>query len=424
MALFGRKQPTPEPTALAAAHSEPVERTLAEQLAVTLEGVRPLRPFGMQLNEVAGLTLCEDIISDIDLPMISTALVDGYGVRASDTVGATELQPVELQAVGVADRDSLPADGLASGGCVLVAAGAPTPTGVDAVVPLADATRNRHVVTFAREARVNENRSVRGATLSDGTLLLKADTVLDPLAIGLLAEVGLDKVLVRPRPRVVVLGVGDGLVEPGLPITGIGQGYAAGPALIAACARADGATVYTLDAARPDGAALRQVVSDQLIRADLVVLLAESDTDAALAGGVLAALGDAEPALVRFDGGHEITSGRLGDDRTPAVVLPAAAVSAYVGYRTLVRPLIDRLSDRDRTPSAHPRARAAVALTGGDGVRYVPVMIVDGTAKPARGAAGFAYDLQRADALAVVPAGGVAAGALVECLALGSAVRE
>lgn len=424
MALFGRKSPTPAAAAPAPVVEEAQpRRTLDEQRAAMVDAVTPLRPFGMQLDGVTGLTLCEDIVSDLDLPMLTTALIDGYGVRASDTVGADHASPADLDVHGVGKgRDGVPGDALPEGGCVQVAAGAPVPRGVDAVLPLADADRAGDIVSIRREVRPQEGLSLRGSALAEGQLLLTADSVLDPLAIGVLAEVGLDKVLVRPRPRLVVFAVGADLVAPGMPITAVGQSYAAATLLLAAECRELGATVYPLDAVRPDALAVRQALHDHSIRADLMIVLASTDADAHLVGEVLAELGPVDRAWVLLDGGRGIATGRLGDERTPVVVLPGSPVGAYVAHQLLVRPLIDRLSARDTAPLVRVRARAASALPGGEGVHYVPVRLEGEHAAPLRGAAGFAYDLFRADALAEVPAAGVVAGGEVDCLPISPAV--
>ena len=61
-------------------------------------------------------------------------------------------------------------------------------------------------------------RSTSGAparTSPTGQLVLEAGARLGPGQIGLLAAVGRDRVVVRPRPRVVILSTGSELVEPG-----------------------------------------------------------------------------------------------------------------------------------------------------------------------------------------------------------------
>ena len=104
-----------------AAAPAPVRRSLAEHRAFLLDQVRPMRPFGMQLWDVPGLTLCEDIVSDLDLPLVTTASVAGYGLRASDLVGATPDRPRSVYLVGSLLSDEEPRVPLAAGSAVEVA---------------------------------------------------------------------------------------------------------------------------------------------------------------------------------------------------------------------------------------------------------------------------------------------------------------
>jgi molybdopterin molybdotransferase len=423
MPLFARKKPVSEPVVEPPVELPVPERTAEEQLATVLDGIEPLRPFGMQINDVSGLTLREDIVSDIDLPIVSTARVAGYGVRAANIVGATELHPIDLRVVGVVERrDTVPSEGVAAGGCVLLAEGAPAPKGVDAVVALADAELTGRVVTFRSEAKLHQNLSVRGSALADGAKLLDADTVLNPRSIALLAEIGLDKVLVRPQPRLVVFSVGDGLVAPGLPLTSISQHYAAATSLVTALARTDGATVYALDIVGRDTSVIRQTIADQVIRADALVVLAETDTDVHLVADLLPEIGQLDRASVRFNGGQPVATGRVGDDRCPVLVLPAGPVTTLAAYHVLVRPLLDRLGARNAAPAPRRTVRLASALRGDEfGPRYVPAALSDARdeARPVSVGSELAYELHRADVLVIVPCeASLDAGAEVECLVL------
>lgn len=99
MALFGRKnhsddQPveTPPVEVVATPTSVP-QRTVQEQREFLLSRVQPLRPFGMSILDAVGLTLCEDIVSDLNLPLVTTAQISGFGLRASDIVGGDTVQP-------------------------------------------------------------------------------------------------------------------------------------------------------------------------------------------------------------------------------------------------------------------------------------------------------------------------------------------
>ncbi|MCW5954846.1 MAG: hypothetical protein KIT69_21535, partial [Propionibacteriaceae bacterium] len=300
-----------------------------------------LRPFGIGLLDAIGLTLCESIHSDIDLPVCATAKVTGWAVRGSNLVGASSHHPVRLPIVGEIDHGGFRGAPLMPGTVVKVTAGAPLPEGCDAVVPLESATELVEEAQFAAEVAFQSGLEPAGARIADGDLLLASGTVLDARAIGLLAEVGIDKVLARPKPRVVVASIGADLVDPGLPLERLNQVYDAGTPLIAAAARADGAQVFPIGILPAGAAELRRTLADQLLRADLVLLVAEATSELA---GVLGELGTVDATGVAVQPAGPGLSATVGTDRIPLLVLPRDPVATFVSYQVFVRPVIRKLA--------------------------------------------------------------------------------
>ena len=84
-----------------------------------------MRPFGMQIWDVPGLVLCEDITSDLDLPLVTTARVGGWGVRGSDLVVSKDSGRTEI---GFAYEKRIPLFGNVS--LLIDYAGTTDPSGV------------------------------------------------------------------------------------------------------------------------------------------------------------------------------------------------------------------------------------------------------------------------------------------------------
>lgn len=431
MALFGRNQPAAsddQPSAPAAA-AEPVEqrdlprRSLAEQRSFLLDKVGALRPFGMQIWDVPGLVLCEDIDSDLDLPLVTTARLSGWGVRGSDLVGATEERPASLYVVDHLSASDGPGRPLVAGAAVRIDEGAIIPDGVDVVVPLDQGrTTDEGYVEIAAEGRLYQNLRRAGSELADGTPLLRSGEVLTPRSVAVLAEVGLDKVLVRPRPRVVVFTVGETLVAPGQALTKAQQRYDAVTALLASAARNDGATVYPLGIVAPDAASVRQTIADQQIRADLIVVAGGGELIREVADG----LGDLDEAVVAVNRESRVAYVGVGDAATPMVILPSGVVSAYVAYQALVRPVINKLNEVDPLQAERVEGRLAESLDADEGVtQFVPaIRDEDGTVRPVSSVdSELAWDLARANVLLEIPEswGGAQAGSTVECVVLDDA---
>ena len=169
--------------------------------------------------------------------------------------------------------------------------------------------------------------------------------MLTPRALGLIAEVGHDKVLARPRPRVALVTAAKGLIEPGLPLTRLTERYDSTTTLLAASLRDDGAQVYSSGILPPDPKVVTNSVGEQLVRSDLVILVTEYTPQLLQA---LSGLGAFDSAAV--DGfTHPMLFGLVGPDRTPLLMLPVSPVAAYLAYELFGRPLIERLSGQEIT---------------------------------------------------------------------------
>ena len=79
------------------------------------------------LLEAYNRVLNEDVVSTLDIPPFNRSTVDGYAVRAEDTFGAEENQPVTLKVCGIVNVGEQPKVVLAKGEAVEIVTGAPIP---------------------------------------------------------------------------------------------------------------------------------------------------------------------------------------------------------------------------------------------------------------------------------------------------------
>src|SRR5947209_4958165 len=105
--------------------------SVAEALAVVLQQARPLAAEIQPLDSsVLGLTLAEDVTSDIDMPPHDKALMDGYAVRRDDlAAGNAILTVIEEVTAGRTPQRAIGRDQ-----STRIMTGAPIPAGTDAVV--------------------------------------------------------------------------------------------------------------------------------------------------------------------------------------------------------------------------------------------------------------------------------------------------
>jgi molybdopterin molybdotransferase len=397
-------------------------KTVAEHLASVLSVVHTLPGLELGLMDAHGCVLAEDVTATAPLPGFDNSAMDGYAVRAADLTTV----PVVLPVVG--DVAAGPASPLRvqPGLCVRIMTGAMMPAGADAVVPLEWTDGGVAQVRIDRRPDVGAFVRRAGEDVVAGTVVLPNGSYLGAAQIGLAAAVGRSRLIVRPRPRVVVVSTGSELVEPGEPL-GPGQIQDSNsPALTAAAIEA-GAIAYRVGIVPDDPRRLADTLEDQLVRADILVTSGGVSVGAYdVVKEVLSRLGTVSFDKVAMQPGMPQGFGTIGPDRTPVFGLPGNPVSALVSFETFVRPALRTMLGAH--PIERPRVQAItdVALDSSPGKRSflrVALEVRDGAYRihPVSGSGSHLLaGMARANALAVIPEDvvRVEAGQPVEVLVL------
>ncbi|RBY94965.1 molybdopterin molybdenumtransferase [Blastococcus sp. TBT05-19] len=315
-------------------------RTVERHLDEILGAVPQPDPIELAVLDAQGLLCAEDVVSSRALPAFDQAALEGYAARAEDVATASVRRPVELAVVGesVAGVD-VPA-AIGPGLALKVSAGAMLPAGADVVVPAV--WTDRGAARVAVQAGPPAGSYVRrtGDDVAPGDPAVQVGTPIGPAQISLLAAVGRERVLVRPRPRVVVLSAGTELVDVSA-TPAPGQVVDVNSYALAAAARDAGADAYRSGILPADPRRLAEVLESQLLRSDLVLI---SGTVAS--GGfdvvqeALAQLGEMRFRQVAMHPGPAQGFGQLGRDDIPVICVPGEPVAALVSFEVFVRPAI------------------------------------------------------------------------------------
>lgn len=343
--------------------------TVEDHLEKILRGIGPLAAYDQPLVESLGLPLHEAFVAPMDLPLFDNSAMDGYAVRAEDVASASRQRPVTLPVVGEISAGSARPFAISAGTAVKIMTGAPIPRGADSVVPYEQSDRGNARVQIYAPTEVGQRIRPKGDDVRTGDTVLAEGTVLGPREIGLLAALGAPRVKARPRPRVVVISTGSELREPGthLDYDSINDGNSY---MLAAAVREAGAICYRVGAVDDNPRTFQKVLSEQLVRADLVVTsggISKGDHD--VVKQTLSALGTVDFHEVAMQPGKPQGFGKVFDEQTPIITLPGNAVSAYVSFEVFVLPAIRRMMGR--TPYRRPMVHAVLAedLQSRPGVR-------------------------------------------------------
>jgi molybdopterin molybdotransferase len=434
----------------------PVEEHLAQILAT----VGPLAPTQLSLGDVHGLVLAEDVSASSALPSFDNSGMDGYAVRVEDVVAATEENPVTLPVTGEVAAGDTGAYVLQPGTAIKIMTGAMLPRGAEAVVPVEWTDGGGARVSIRAGAEYGNAVRLAGEDAKAGEVLVAAGTLLRPMHVAVIAAAGRGSVLVRPRPRVVVLSTGNELAEPGTPLVP-GRIWDSNSFMLAAAAREAGCLAYR-QAILPDNPdEVLPAIEDQLVRADLMITTGgvsmggEHDVvKAALERlgtitfrkvamqpgmpqgfGTIALPPEArEPEerqrrsvrnFRRRDGYEEAAAAApAAGEAVPIFTLPGNPVSAYVSFQVFARPAIGAMQGYEGLALEKIEAGLTAPLRSPAGRRSYLRGVLDrasGTIEPLTGQGSHQIaTLGRANALVIVPEWVVqmATGDTVEVLVL------
>ena len=184
-----------------------------------------------------------------------------------------------------------------------------------------------------------------GATLSEDIfagerLVLKSGSPIRSTTIGLAASIGRGHLPTRPHPRVVIISAGPDLIEPGNPITG-SEEYETNSWQLTTIVREIGGVAFRVHSIPDNEEELKDIVEDQLVRADLIVVSGERNDDSFdLITKSLNQLGKVKVVDLDLENTGRFNFGTIGPDRTPVVTLPGDPISAYIAMQLFVRPMI------------------------------------------------------------------------------------
>jgi molybdenum cofactor synthesis domain-containing protein len=322
--------------------------TLRDARAAMLAAATPLPIETVSLAEARDRALARTLSAPDDLVPFARSAMDGYAVRAADTLAAAHA-PLDLPVRGAIYAGDLPGE-LEPGTAMAISTGAPLPFGADAVVPWEDVTKNDTTIVLRGAVAALDHVFPPGDDARRGDVLVREGELLTAGRAAMLASSGFAHVPVCRRPRVGIVCTGDELVAiEGTPRPG--QVRNSNATLLALHAAADGAEVVLVERAEDRDAPLRDALRRALAQCDLVITTGGASTgERDLVKGILDSLG-ARFAFTSIAMRPSKPTGfaRLGE--TLVAVLPGNPAAAFVAYVTLVRGVVRKLSGRtDCTP--------------------------------------------------------------------------
>jgi molybdopterin molybdotransferase len=355
------------------------------------------------LAQLAGRTLAQDVLSEVDVPGFDRSMMDGFAVQSNDTLGASPYNRLRLRVLGTILPGTRYSGVVGAGQAVKVMTGAAMPAGADAVLPVeqTEPVDGRASEIFAvGEVSPGKHVGRQGEDVACGQAVLAAGRRIRPQDVGVLSSIGVAQAAVTRRPRVRIVITGNELLPAGTRSAGTQITDANGPMLSALVSRDGGLPVDP--GIVPDDP--RAILAAMRADADLILV----------SGGSSVGQEDHAPALLAQHGelaihgvamrpsspaGMGILDGRL------VFLLPGNPVSCLCAYDFFAGRAIRMMSGlTEQWPYVERRLRLRRKLVSTVGrVDYARVKIVEGEVEPlAISGASILSSTTRADGFVVV----------------------
>ncbi|MBN1430940.1 MAG: molybdopterin biosynthesis protein [Anaerolineae bacterium] len=346
----------------------------------------------VSLDGALGRVTAEPIWANVSSPHYHAAAMDGYAVRASDTLHATETHPVSLAVPGQA---------------IPVNTGTPLPNETNAVIMIENTQLiGKDQIEIRTAVAPWQHVRLVGEDMVMTELVLPANHRLRPVDLGAIAGCGHTDVLVRRRPRVAVLPTGSELVSPNESLQP-GQVIEYNSIVLGAQIRENGGEFTRWPALPDEPEAIRSAILEASASHDLVLVL--SGSSAGSRDFTARAVREAGSLLVHgvaVRPGHPVIIGLV--NAVPVIGVPGYPVSAALTGEIFVQPMLYRWLGLPAPRREQIKATLTRKLTspGGDDdfVRVAVGQVGDRMlATPLTRGAGVITSLARADGLLHIP---------------------
>ncbi len=289
---------------------------------------RVLESETVSFTQACGRVLAEDVLAPLNVPAFDRSAMDGFAVRAAETDGASDYNPLTFQVVGQSLPGSAFDGAVTSGTAVRIMTGAPMPAGADAVVPAEYAAETDRQVELTAAVSPGKHVGRVGEDIAAGRGVFSAGRRLRPQDVGLLASLGLAQVPVFRRSQVRILVTGNELVPPGEP-RGTFQIYEANSSMLRGLIDRDGGVLESQRNLPDQKDAIREAMTDP--GADVILV----------SGGSSVGAEDHAPLILAEEGSLDLHGlamrpsspagmGRIGS--TLVFLLPGNPVSCLCAY--------------------------------------------------------------------------------------------
>lgn len=179
-----------------------------------LSRVTPVGTERVDLFSALGRVAAEPVYATRNQPPWDNSAMDGYAVRAADTVGATPDRPKTFEVIEHLPAGYRARKTVGPGQAIHIMTGAPVPDGADTILraEIVERLDETHI-RITREIPADTDLRRAGEDVRQGDRLIDTGQTIRPAEIGLVASTHRTHLSVYRRPRVAILSTGDEIVD-------------------------------------------------------------------------------------------------------------------------------------------------------------------------------------------------------------------
>jgi molybdopterin molybdotransferase len=294
----------------------------------------------IEIRQVLGRVLAQDIVPAINVPAHDNSAMDGYAVRFSDLQAGESV----LEEAGSAFAGRTFQGKVGPGQCVRVMTGAVMPLGTDTVVIQELARRDGNRILIPPGQKKAQNVRYAGEDLKAGSAVLRSGKQISPADLGLIASIGIGRLAVKRKLRVAFFATGDELASIGAPLKE-GEVYDSNRYTLHGMLARLGVEITDLGVVRDDPKLLEAAFRRAAKNADAVITTGGvSVGEADFTRELMAKLGEVLFWKIAMRPGRPMAFGRIDD--AFLFGLPGNPVAVMVTFYQFVRDALLHLSGR------------------------------------------------------------------------------
>jgi molybdopterin molybdotransferase len=360
-----------------------------------LGSIAPItRTEDISIRDCPGRVLATHTIAPRNVPHFRRSAMDGYAMRAADTLGASPLNPVMLQLSDVVEE----------GTCARVGTGQYMPEGADAVMMIEDTISMGDMIEIRAQLHPGKNVGDIGEDIRKNEILFNKGHLLRACDVGVLASLGIREVKVYCKPVVAIIPVGDDLVP--LTYTELppaGKSLESNSLMIGLYVEQWGGVPRYHPIVPEDTAQIGQAIKENL-NADLLVISGGTSVgEKDFVPGVVSSMGELLVHGVGLSPGKPTALGRVNNK--PVVCMPGYPAAGLVALFVFGRPALRKVANAPDVPDVKIKARLSSKITSREGYLSYARVILDGrTAHPLMTAgAGILSSIAKSQGFVIIP---------------------